>query len=127
MTWPGQLEPTGAVGGPGDPAVHAACLGVEPLGDGAGHRPAGRRMGPGDEQLGVGVVAPGRGHDQRRRSAGEAVGLHQPPNIFTYDIPLNRASERRLAELDPAVACFGHGPPLRDTRKLVEFVSRLPV
>ncbi len=55
-----------------------------------------------------------------------AVGLHQPPNIFTYDIPLNRASERRLAELDPAVACFGHGPPLRDPAAIRAFVAGLP-
>jgi hydroxyacylglutathione hydrolase len=55
-----------------------------------------------------------------------AVGLHQPPNIFTYDIPLNRESERRLAELDPAVACFGHGPPLRDPAAIRAFVAGLP-
>ena len=35
----------------------------------------------------------------------------------------NRESARRLAALEPALVCFGHGPPLRDPRKLVEFVE----
>ena len=55
-----------------------------------------------------------------------AVGLHQPPDLFTYDVPQNRDSERRLAELDPAVACFGHGPPLRDPAAIRAFVATLP-
>ena len=38
----------------------------------------------------------------------------------------NRESARRLAALEPALACFGHGPPLRNPRKLSEFASRLP-
>ena len=54
------------------------------------------------------------------------VGLHQPPDLFTYDVPTNRASERRLAELDPAVVCFGHGPPLRDPAAIRAFVAGLP-
>jgi glyoxylase-like metal-dependent hydrolase (beta-lactamase superfamily II) len=53
-------------------------------------------------------------------------GLHEPPRAFTSDPARNRESARRLAELEPALACFGHGPPLRDTRKLVDFVQRLP-
>ena len=55
-----------------------------------------------------------------------AVGLHQPPNLFTYDVPQNRDSERRLAELDPAVVCFGHGPPLRDPAAIRAFAAGLP-
>jgi len=55
-----------------------------------------------------------------------AVGLRQPPAIFTYDIPVNQASERRLAELEPAVACFGHGPPLRDPMRIRALVAGLP-
>ena len=31
-----------------------------------------------------------------------------------------------LAALEPALACFGHGKPLRDPRKLADFVARLP-
>ena len=55
-----------------------------------------------------------------------AYGLRQPPALFTYDIPVNQASERRLAELEPAVACFGHGPPLRDPARIRAFVAGLP-
>jgi glyoxylase-like metal-dependent hydrolase (beta-lactamase superfamily II) len=53
-------------------------------------------------------------------------GLHQPPDNFTPDPAQNRESARRLAELEPAIVCFGHGPPLRDTAKFVEFVRGLP-
>ena len=53
-------------------------------------------------------------------------GLHQPPEFFTPDPPRNRDSARRLAQLEPALVCFGHGAPLRDTRKFVDFVSSLP-
>ena len=53
-------------------------------------------------------------------------GLHQPPEVFTPDPARNRESARRLAELEPALVCFGHGPPLRDTRKFVDFVRALP-
>ena len=53
-------------------------------------------------------------------------GLHEPLAIFTPDPVRNRRSARRLAELRPALACFGHGPPLRDPGKLAEFVAGLP-
>jgi hydroxyacylglutathione hydrolase len=53
-------------------------------------------------------------------------GLHTPPDIFTPDPARNRESARRLAELRPALACFGHGAPLRDPDKLAGFVARLP-
>jgi glyoxylase-like metal-dependent hydrolase (beta-lactamase superfamily II) len=53
-------------------------------------------------------------------------GLHEPPVAFTADPARNRESARRLAELEPALACFGHGPPLRDTRRFTEFVAALP-
>ncbi len=53
-------------------------------------------------------------------------GLHMPPDMFTPDPARNRESARRLAELRPALACFGHGAPLRDPGKLAEFVARLP-
>ena len=55
-----------------------------------------------------------------------AYGLRQPPDLFTYDVAQNRASERRLADLDPAVVCFGHGPPLRDPAAIRAFVAGLP-
>jgi glyoxylase-like metal-dependent hydrolase (beta-lactamase superfamily II) len=52
-------------------------------------------------------------------------GLHEPQTIFTVDPARNRESARRLAALEPALACFGHGPPLRDSRGLREFVEGL--
>jgi len=53
-------------------------------------------------------------------------GLHEPPDIFNVDSAQNRASMRRLAALRPSLACFGHGPPLRDPDKLADFAARLP-
>ena len=53
-------------------------------------------------------------------------GLREPKRAFTPDPARNRESARRLAELEPALVCFGHGAPLRDTRKFVEFVRALP-
>jgi hydroxyacylglutathione hydrolase len=52
-------------------------------------------------------------------------GLHEPPRIFTPDPARNRDSARTLAALEPALVCFGHGPPLRDTAKFVAFVEGL--
>jgi glyoxylase-like metal-dependent hydrolase (beta-lactamase superfamily II) len=52
-------------------------------------------------------------------------GLHEPPDFFTGDPARNRESARRLGALEPALVCFGHGAPLRDTRKFVDFVSSL--
>jgi len=54
-------------------------------------------------------------------------GLHEPRWFFTPDPVRNRASARRLGALDPSLVLFGHGPPLRDARKFVDFVARLPV
>ena len=53
-------------------------------------------------------------------------GLHLPPDLFTPNPARNRESAGRLAALEPALACFGHGAPLRDPRKLSEFVAKLP-
>jgi glyoxylase-like metal-dependent hydrolase (beta-lactamase superfamily II) len=52
-------------------------------------------------------------------------GLHEPPRIFTPDPARNRDSARKLAALEPALVCFGHGPPVRDTAKFVAFVDGL--
>ena len=52
-------------------------------------------------------------------------GLHTPPDFFTPDPAQNRESARKLAALEPALVCFGHGPPLRDTRRFVGFVEGL--
>jgi len=53
-------------------------------------------------------------------------GLHEPPTFFTPDPALNRRSARRFIDLEPSLICFGHGPPLRDTRKFVDFLRKLP-
>ena len=53
-------------------------------------------------------------------------GLHEPPARSTPDPARNRESARRLAALEPALTCFGHGAPLRDPRKLGDFVAQLP-
>lgn len=52
-------------------------------------------------------------------------GLHEPPGLFTHDVPENRRSERRLAALEPALVVFGHGPPLRDPARLRAFADAL--
>ena len=52
--------------------------------------------------------------------------LHEPQAIFTPDPARNRDSIRRLAELEPALVCFGHGAPLRDPRRLREWAAQLP-
>jgi glyoxylase-like metal-dependent hydrolase (beta-lactamase superfamily II) len=57
------------------------------------------------------------------------INAGQPREPFPYVSPdpaLNRASARRLAALEPALVCFGHGAPLRDTARFIEIVSRLP-
>ena len=53
-------------------------------------------------------------------------GLHEPPLFVAADPAENRRSARRLAGLEPRVMLFGHGAPLRDTQKFVDFVAGLP-
>jgi glyoxylase-like metal-dependent hydrolase (beta-lactamase superfamily II) len=53
-------------------------------------------------------------------------GLHEPKAFFTPDPARNRESARRLAALEPRVLLFGHGRPLRDTRRFSDFVAGLP-
>jgi len=110
---------------------------------GPGH-PVARRLREGDEIAGFRVLdVPGHsaGHvafwreSDRVLVAGDVVrsmsyltGLPQlgePPGAFTPDPGRNRESARRLAELEPALVCVGHGSPVRDTRKFVEFVASL--
>lgn len=54
-----------------------------------------------------------------------ATGLRLPPNIFTSDQRLNIKSLQKLANLNPAIICFGHGPIMRNTdRKFEQFVAK---
>jgi hydroxyacylglutathione hydrolase len=53
-------------------------------------------------------------------------GLNEPKAYFTPDPEENRRSARKVAALEPRLVCFGHGPPLRDTRRFVEFIDGLP-
>ena len=107
--------------------------------------PVARALKDGDEVAGFAVLeVPGhsRGHVAYWRESDRVLilgdvlngmnlmtgrrGLQEPPAVFTPDPARNRQSARRLAELDPALVCFGHGPPLRDPRKFVDFVNALP-
>ena len=93
----------------------------------AGH-PVDRRLRDGDD-VGHGFTvldAPGHtlGHIALWREADRTLILGDvffnvrkpgpPPGFLTLDPALNRASMRRMAELRPALALFGHGAPLRD-------------
>ena len=111
---------------------------------GPGH-PVARELREGDEVAGFRVLeTPGHspGHLAYWREAdgvliaGDVLfgrhpltgrpGLHEPPERFTLDPARNRGSIRRLAALEPRVVCFGHGPPLRDPRRLAAFAAGLP-
>lgn len=50
----------------------------------------------------------------------------EPFTLLSPDATENRHSARRLAELEPAVVCFGHGPVLRDPARFQVAVERLP-
>ncbi|WP_205697246.1 MBL fold metallo-hydrolase [Conexibacter sp. SYSU D00693] len=107
---------------------------------GPGH-PVDRRLREGDDVAGftvlevpghsAGHVALFREHD-RVLVAGDVLnaqhpllgfprGLREPLSFFTPDPERNRASIRRLGELEPSLVLLGHGPPWRDTRAFVEF------
>jgi hydroxyacylglutathione hydrolase len=106
--------------------------------------PVARRLQEGDEVAGFTVLhVPGHsaGHVAYWRESDRALivgdvitnintvtglpGLHEPKTFFTPDPARNRESARRLAALEPELVCFGHGRPLRDPRKLSEFVAKL--
>jgi glyoxylase-like metal-dependent hydrolase (beta-lactamase superfamily II) len=51
--------------------------------------------------------------------------IREPFRMLSNDPMLNRESARRLAALEPALVCFGHGPPLRDPAKFARAVAKL--
>ncbi len=50
-------------------------------------------------------------------------GLRPPAGFLTFDVERNRASMRRLAELEPALVLLGHGPPVRDAAAKLRAVA----
>src|SRR3954464_7373908 len=111
---------------------------------GPGH-PVDRALREGDEVAGFTVIdVPGHsaGHvaywreSDRVLIAGDVLnsmnlittipGLQEPPKMFTPDPARNRESIKRIAALEPRVACFGHGPVWRDPAKLTELAADLP-
>ncbi len=111
---------------------------------GPGH-PVDRRLVEGDEVAGFKVLdVPGHsiGHVAYWRESDRVLvlgdvlnnmdvitgipGLREPKDMLTPDPPTNRRSAKRLGELEPALVLFGHGAPLRDTRKFVDFCRGLP-
>jgi glyoxylase-like metal-dependent hydrolase (beta-lactamase superfamily II) len=111
---------------------------------GPGHR-VDRRLHEGDDVAGFRVIdVPGHsaGHVAFWREsdgvlvAGDVLNsadvytliprLSEPRAYFTPDPAENRRSARKLAPLEPKLALFGHGPPVTDTKKLVDFINGLP-
>jgi len=101
---------------------------------GAPGHPVARRLGEGDEVAGFAVLdVPGHspGHVAYWRESDRVLicgdvffnlgRLTEPPKRLTEDPALNRESMRKLADLEPALVLFGHGPPLRDTERFVRF------
>ena len=110
---------------------------------GPGH-PVDRHLVDGDEVAGFRVIdAPGHsaGHvvywreSDRTLILGDVLtnmdvittlpGLHEPKPYLTPDPTENRRSAKKLAALEPRLVLFGHGPPLRDPRKFVDFLNAL--
>ena len=96
--------------------------------------PVDRRLHEGDEVAGFRVLdVPGHsvGHiafwreSDRTLICGDVYfnvpRLREPLAGLTYDVARNRESMRRLAELEPALVLFGHGPPLRDAARFAAF------
>jgi len=99
--------------------------------------PVARRLREGDEVAGFQVLdtpghSPGHIALWREEDATLIAGdvffnlprLGPPPGFLTVDPERNRQSMRRLAELRPALALFGHGPPLRDPQRLARAAAR---
>ena len=106
--------------------------------------PVGKRLVEGDEVAGFKVLdTPGHspGHVSYWRESDKTLvcgdvmwgfnpfmlrgDIREPFGAFSPDPKLNRESARRLAALEPALVCFGHGPPLRDPAKFAAAVGKL--
>lgn len=124
---------------------HWLSRAVGPYWTGPAH-PVARRLREGDDVGGFRVIeTPGHtaGHISFWREAdrtlvlGDVVSnihiysglpmLREPERFFSLDPAENRRSAKRLAELEPRLIAFGHGPPLRNPRKFAAFAARLSV
>jgi hydroxyacylglutathione hydrolase len=129
--------------GPTQPS-HPLNRVIDAAWSGPGH-PVARELHEGDEVAGFQVLeVPGHspGHVAYWREADRVLiagdvmngmnvltsrkGLREPPAQFTPDPARNRDSIRRLAELEPSVVLFGHGPPWHDPAGLRRFAEALP-
>jgi glyoxylase-like metal-dependent hydrolase (beta-lactamase superfamily II) len=54
-------------------------------------------------------------------------GVREPPRIFTLDIPENRRSIRKLADLRPAITLAGHGGEIKGSDGIERLAQRLGV
>ncbi len=127
----------------GDQAPSGVGRAVTRLAGGPPH-PVGRALREGDQVAGFEVLeVPGHslGHVAYWRESDRVLilgdvffglnpltgmpGVHEPPHGLSAEPALNRRSARRLAELRPALACFGHGPPLRDPDRLSEVAAAM--
>lgn len=106
--------------------------------------PVQRRLKEGDEVAGFAVLdTPGHspGHVSYWRESDRVLvcgdvmwgynpfllagGIQEPWPLASPDHRRNRDSARRLAALEPALICFGHGAPVRDTARFLSAVERL--
>ena len=111
---------------------------------GPGH-PVDRTLRAGDEVAGFKVIdVPGHsaGHVALWRESDRVLvlgdvltnmdvltgipGLHEPKPYLTPNPEQNRRSAQKLAPLEPKLVLFGHGPPLRHTKKFIDFIAGLP-
>ena len=141
--WVGRADAAAAASGDLGPAMPDSLMSriSRRTAGGPGH-PVDRELVEGDEVGGFTVLdTPGHspGHVAYWRESDRALvlgdvvfgmnpltgipGLRPPFDFFTRDVAENRRSAQRLAALEPALVCFGHGPPLRDTATFVDFVK----
>jgi glyoxylase-like metal-dependent hydrolase (beta-lactamase superfamily II) len=53
------------------------------------------------------------------------VGLQEPPKMFTASSEQNRASIKKLFDLQPRILCFGHGPVLYNNNEFAKFMNKV--